>query len=239
MSATSGSHAEHVMGTVVSFGWRGPRPTGLSEAVRSLHDADRVFSTWKPDSHLSRLRRAELSVTDCPAEVLAVVELCLTAKRTTQGWFDPWAGPAFDPTGLVKGWAVQRAAGLLGGDEWCVNGGGDLVARGTWTVGIADPADSSRVVDVVTLTDATMATSGSGERGGHVRDPRTGEAVLRTASVTVTAGPLDLALADVLATAHFAAGPGVVPAVPGVTVRWNEPGPALDAATGAPRRMGA
>ena len=65
------------MGTIVVidvYATAGPASTGgaagragreisarLAEAVAILHRADEIFSTWKPDSPVSRLRRGELS----------------------------------------------------------------------------------------------------------------------------------------------------------------------------------
>ena len=35
-------------------------------------------------------------------------------RAVTDGWFDAWAGPGgFDPGGLIKGWAIDRAAARL------------------------------------------------------------------------------------------------------------------------------
>lgn len=51
-------HVEHVMGTVFSFDIR-DRPTpelqrGLAAAISWLHRVDQVFSTYRPDSQISR-----------------------------------------------------------------------------------------------------------------------------------------------------------------------------------------
>ena len=67
------------MGTVVTIDLYGEGQLDERELVRSvdaaasvLHDADEVFSTWKPQSPLSRLRRGELSMSEVPAMILAV-----------------------------------------------------------------------------------------------------------------------------------------------------------------------
>ena len=79
-----------------------------------LHEADRVFSTYKADSPMSRLRRGELSLGEAPPEMAEVLDLCRVAREATGGWFDPWAMPdGVDPTGLVKGWAAGRALRAL------------------------------------------------------------------------------------------------------------------------------
>ena len=39
-----------------------------------------------------------------------MLELCRRARDASDGWFDPWGLPGgVDPTGLVKGWAAERA----------------------------------------------------------------------------------------------------------------------------------
>ncbi len=133
---------------------------------------------------------------------------CRVARRASGGWFDPWAMPGgFDPTGLVKGWAVDRALDVLrqsGMAGAMVNGGGDLAAFGRpaparrWRVGIRHPWSASALAGIIEV-EAAVATSGSYERGGHLIDPATGLASGRAASATVT-GP-SLAMADALATA--------------------------------------
>jgi thiamine biosynthesis lipoprotein len=213
-------HAERVMGTVVSFDLR---PGALDEtaarralrrACAALRRADAVFSLWKTQSPLRRLRRGEITVEDAPAEMADVLARCAHARRASGGWFDPWAMPGgVDPTGLVKGWAAQQALGHLraaGVEAAMVNAGGDIVVCGhprpdrPWRVGIRDPFDRARCLCTVSTT-AAVATSGTYERGAHVLDPRTGRPAVVAVSATVV-GP-DLALADALATGLLAAGP--------------------------------
>ena len=147
-----------------------------------------------------------------------VTELCLEAEDRTDGLFTAWRRSArgrafFDPTGLVKGWAVAAAAehlALVPGATWAVGAGGDVaVGAGPgpaddpapWRVGIEDPRDPRRVVDVVELRRGGVATSGAARRGAHVVDPRTGAGITRSGSATVV-GP-DLLWADVWATAAW------------------------------------
>jgi FAD:protein FMN transferase len=214
---------EEVMGTVVSFDIRpglAPRKEiylALAEARAGLHRADAVFSTWKPESPMNRLRRGELRVEGAPTDIFEVLELCKAARDFSHGWFDPWAMPGgVDPTGLVKGWAARNALRRIeavGVAAAMVNAGGDVAVAGEpeagrpWHIGIRDPWDAGRVIAVVEAT-AGLATSGAYERGEHVLDPRTGRPSTPIASATVT-GP-DLAVADALATGLLAAGePGL------------------------------
>lgn len=223
-------HVEEVMGTVVSFrvhlrsGDGCPDLTGaralLEEACTSLHCADDVFSTWNPDSPMSRLRAGSLSLADAPPEMEEVLTLCRHAREMSRGWFDPWAMPGgVDPTGLVKGWAAARALDLLRVDPVdaaIVNAGGDIVAFGLpsatspWRIGIRHPWKPSGLACVV-YVEAAIATSATYERWDHLIDPSTGGPAARAASATV-AGP-DLAIADALATALAVGGDEVLSAI--------------------------
>ena len=118
-----------------------------------------------------------------------------------------------DTDGVVKGWAVHRAARhlvALPGTDVCLGGGGDLVcwtadpAGEPWQVGIEDPRDPRALVARVPCRRAAVATSSAAHRGQHVVDARTGRPPAGVASVTVVAA--DLVAADVDATAAFAQG---------------------------------
>ncbi|MHB1487604.1 MAG: FAD:protein FMN transferase [Acidimicrobiales bacterium] len=219
-------HDEQVMGTVVSFTVvRGQLPvqaawSAIRSACAGLRADDAIFSTWDHRSPLSRLRRGEITLSDAPAVVRAVLEQCKAARQASDGWFDPWAMPGgVDPTGLVKGWAVERALAVLrdaGAAGAMVNGGGDIAAFGRpgpdarWRVGIRHPWRPDGLACVVQV-DTAIATSGSYERGPHLIDPRTGHPTCGVASATVT-GP-SLALADALATALAVGGGRVLASV--------------------------
>jgi thiamine biosynthesis lipoprotein len=213
-------HLERVMGTIVTIDIysQGDGPNDVislqvAQACEVLQRADAVFSTWKVDSPMSRLRRGEITLEQTPPEVTEVLEECAKAREITHGWFDPWSMPGgVDPTGYVKGWAAQRALGALVSTEIAgaiVNAAGDIASFGAmkrsqaFRVGIVDPFSPNRLACVVELTGA-IATSGTYERGDHLIDPHSGRPRARVASASVS-GP-DLGLADALATAVAVAG---------------------------------
>jgi FAD:protein FMN transferase len=75
-----------------------------------------------------------------------------------------------DPTGVVKGWAAERAADhlrALDSTDFCLSAGGDLVCRtlepgaAPWRIGIEHPHDPSRLVAVVPVAIGAVATSGT------------------------------------------------------------------------------
>lgn len=176
---------------------------------------DRTFSTYRPDSEISRLNRCELELADADPDVQEVLARCDELRAGTGGYFDMRAAAAgqLDPSGLVKGWSVDRAAMIadeLGLRNYAINAGGDIRLRGgalpetSWSVGIQHPRERDRITAVVEATNLAIATSGTYARGTHIVDPHTRRPPTGVLSVTIT-GP-DLATADALATAVFAMG---------------------------------
>ncbi len=185
------------------------------DKVRSfLYQVDEVFSTYKVNSQVSRLRRGEITITDCSADLHEVWGLCAYAKEVTDGSFDPWCVEGgFDPSGYVKGWASDRAIAMLkrdGVEHIQINAAGDLSLAGgvevgkPWSIGIRHPEEAHTIVKVFEMTDGAIATSGTYERGSHIKDPHTGLIAIGARSATVY-GP-DGGLADALATALIVAG---------------------------------
>ncbi|MFK0295023.1 FAD:protein FMN transferase [Streptomyces sp. NPDC090442] len=203
------------MGTVFSFDVRAPVLPGVAAALEDtvawLHHVDRVFSPYRPDSVVSRLARGAARPEDCSAEVREVLTRCEAARRATGGWFSAVAGGVLDPSGLVKGWAVERAAERLraaGARHVCVNGGGDLQCFGgaapgmPWRIGLAHPLRADALCAVVTGYDLAVATSGTAERGPHILDPHTRAPARGPVAVTVVGRRLTTT--DAYATAAFA-----------------------------------
>jgi thiamine biosynthesis lipoprotein len=208
-------HVEECMGTVFTIDIRDPGHwhDAIRNTVGWLHHVDRTFSTYKPQSAISLLRSGELALADAGADVNLVLEMCAAVEMETNGYFTTsWDGN-IDPTGLVKGWAIERASAMLqahGSPNHSVNGGGDIQLAGEsapgepWRVGISDPLDPTRVLTVVGGRDFAVATSGTAERGLHIIGPATGIPAADLASVTVV-GP-SLTRVDAYATAAFAMG---------------------------------
>jgi FAD:protein FMN transferase len=130
-------------------------------------------------------------------------------------------GMSIDLGGIAKGYAVDRAFGVLqslGHKNFIVNAGGDLRVGGMrlnqpWTIGIQHPRDPQKIMAKVSLSDSALATSGDYEkffmyqsrRFSHIFNPRDGFPADTCQSVSVLYK--DCMTADALATAIFVLGP--------------------------------
>jgi thiamine biosynthesis lipoprotein len=219
---------EEVMGTIVGVDVRdvGAEMGDVEQArdrfFDALRDVDRRFSPWQADSEISRIADGRLGEADASPDVRRVLAICDHLQATTTGAFDARRhrpDGRLDPSGFVKGWAVEEAAWHLvdaGLRDWSVNAGGDILTRGTpqppagterpWRVGIRHPDRADRLAAVLEIRDLAVATSGLYERGVHIHDRRPGlpETPRSLRSLTVV-GP-SLAWADAYATAGFVMG---------------------------------
>ena len=200
---------EHVMGMPVRALVRDAVPAAALDGMFGwLRWVDATFSPFLAGSEIGRIGCGALAPADAHPLVREVLDRCEALREATGGAFDVRHSGGLDPCGLVKGWAVERAASRLlaaGARDLLLDAGGDVVTRGgPWRVGIRHPRRRDRLAAVLTVRDAAVATSGAYERGEHIRDPRSGRAPAGVESVTVV-GP-DLGTADAYATAAFALG---------------------------------
>lgn len=209
------------MGTMVGVDVRDPildaelAPV-LDAFFGDLREIDRRFSPYRPDSEVSRVSRGDLAVEDASDDLRWILGACEDLRRVSGGAFDARrhrGDGTLDPSGIVKGWAIEEAARRLemaGLRAYAINAGGDVLAIGEpadgepWRVGIRHPSRRDAVAAVLLVRDLAVATSGTYERGAHIVDPRTGDAPRGLLSLTVL-GP-SLTWADAYATAAFAMG---------------------------------
>lgn len=203
-----------IMGMPISLELIKPNKQAASAVFDLFTEVDNRYSTYKPDSEISRLNRGQ-PLAECSPELRQVLDLCEQTKQVTDGYFDARRPDGkLDPSGLVKGWAVQRAAELLRGrgvSDFYLEAGGDIQVGGknkqgqNWKIGIRNPFDRDQVVKVLKVDEQGVATSGTYIRGQHIYDPhQTGKALTEVASLTVV-GP-NIYEADRFATAAFAMG---------------------------------
>ncbi|MEV0378644.1 FAD:protein FMN transferase [Nonomuraea sp. NPDC050643] len=206
------ARVEMVMGMPVSVDIRTALPAReltplLDDAFAWLRWVDDTFSPVKEDSQIGRLNRGQ-TIRQIP-ELIEVLHRCDEISEATGGWFEARINGVIDPSGYIKGWALERLSRALcnaGAGDHRITAGGDIRVRGSaapgkrWRVGIRDPR-RDLVRKVVFAHDLGIATSG----GADIVDPRTGEVQKGLRSVTVI-GP-DLGLADAYSTAIYAMGP--------------------------------
>ncbi len=185
----------------------------LEPAFAEFRLLDRIFSPFREDSAVSRVNRGELTIGYAGEEVRRAIEIGRLYEQATQGYFALTLNGRFDPSGLIKSWAIDRASTILeggGARSYFIDAGGDVLARGgngagePWRIGIRHPIQRDRFVRILHGQDLAVATSGTYEKGPHVLNPHTGQPALESISATVV-GP-DILTADVYATAVLAMG---------------------------------
>ena len=208
-----------VMGTVFTMDLRDLDPTAatVDRVVAWWRWVDATFSTYRPESQISRLAAGTLALEECAAEVCHILDSCAEAATLSRGYFSDRPDGRLDPSGMVKGWSVDMASQMMhraGSRNHCISAGGDVWCTGVpasgerWRVGVVDPHDSSHLLAVVEAPEdghgLAVATSGTAGRGHHILDPHTGMPPQDLAAITVTGS--DLTRVDWVATAAFAMG---------------------------------
>jgi thiamine biosynthesis lipoprotein ApbE len=214
---------DHVLGTSLDLA-----VTATSEqSARAAHAAAwdeierlcKILSTY--DAHSEISRTGGRAPSPDLAQVLAAYD---EWSRRTSGAISVRASGKLNVDALGKAYVIDRAASAdlsaTGVNGLLLNIGGDIVARGSWPVGVADPAaraDNSAPLAQLELRDAAVATSGVSLRGRHIVDPRTRLVAQGASSATVIAG--DCVAANALATAlcvlPVSEGPRLIEETPG------------------------
>jgi FAD:protein FMN transferase len=175
---------------------------------------DQTFSTFKPASEITKINQGQIQPNDYSADMKTVFALSEKTKQETDGYFDIVNNQGkYDPSGLVKGWAIFNAAEILkslGFKNFYVEAGGDIQVQGLnkegkpWKVGIKNPLNIKEIIKVVFLKhNEGIATSGSYERGAHIYNPKNRKDELAQIVSLTVIGP-NIYEADRFATAAFA-----------------------------------
>lgn len=209
------------MGTMASIHVHDDAPANLIDdaigaAIAELERLEAMFSTFRDDSQICEVNAGLRTLADCAPEVIAVLDACTWLEHATGGAFTahpPDRPGHLDPSGFVKGWAVEQAAWWLGEaglEHYYLSVGGDLLVHGSpapdrpWHVALADPRRPGAAIAAIDIVSGAVATSGTSERGEHIWDGRGGRPAGDLLAVTVV-GP-SLAWADAFATSAFALG---------------------------------
>ncbi|MDB5187628.1 MAG: thiamine biosynthesis protein [Candidatus Kaiserbacteria bacterium] len=202
-----------IMGMPVTVDIVGGTSNDLENIFQYFVSIDERFSTYKVDSEISKINRGETQPDAYSPEMLEVLKLSEQTKQDTGGYFDiKTPDGLLDPSGLVKGWAINNAANMLRQQEYqhfWVEAGGDIQTSGKnserveWSVGIRNPFKPEEIVKVVYPRDEGIVTSGSYIRGRHIYDPHTNTPVSTDIVSLTVIGP-NVYEADRYATAAYA-----------------------------------
>jgi thiamine biosynthesis lipoprotein len=204
-----------LMGMPITVDIAGASGATLVEAVFDYFEhIDRRFSTYRTDSEISAINRGDLPIRDWSAEMMEVMALAAQTKSQTDGYFDiRKPDGSLDPSGIVKGWAIRNAAGIVrqaGVGDFFIEAGGDIQSCGRnasgldWSVGIRNPFNAEEIIKIVYPRGHGVATSGTYVRGQHIYNPLGADPITEIVSLTVIGS--DVFEADRFATAAFAMG---------------------------------
>lgn len=191
--------------------------TGTKIAIKKVYDyfrqVDNRYSPYKDDSELTQINNG-LKKSHWSQEMNSVLELCEQTKQQTDGYFDISLDNRIDPSGLVKGWAINNSAKLLkemGFTNFYIEAGGDIQVEGfneageSWLVGIRNPFKIDEIVKTISISNLGVATSGTYLRGEHIYNPRNKHQSPKGIKSLTVIGP-NIFEADRFATAAFAMG---------------------------------
>jgi thiamine biosynthesis lipoprotein len=172
----------------------------FDEVYEYFTHIDEKFSTYKKTSEISAINHGGLEEKDWSEEMRMVFLLSEETKNQTNGYFDiKTPNGDYDPSGIVKGWAIWDA----GGD---IQPHGRNIDDKQWAIGIKNPFNEVENAKVVYINNNEgVATSGTYIRGLHIYNPKKhNEPIDEIVSLTVV-GP-NIHDADRYATAAFAMG---------------------------------
>lgn len=186
----------------------------INQVFEYFQQVENRFSVFKRNSEISKINRGEIDENEYSKEMKTVFNLSEKTKKEANGFFDIFQSGRYDPSGLVKGWAIKNAAEILqkmGFKNYYVEAGGDIQVSGVnkngeqWRVGIKNPFIQEQIVKVVSLKNQGIATSGTYLRGQHIYNPKSKKHGI-TEIVSLTIIGSDVYEADRFATAAFAMG---------------------------------
>jgi thiamine biosynthesis lipoprotein len=173
---------------------------------------DEQYSPFIDTSDVSKINHQTLVKSDYSPELQEILDYADQTKRETNGYFDVWHDGVFNPSGIVKGWAIQTASKIMSEytNNFYIEAGGDIQVSGVndngqpWRIGVRNPFNRDENIKVVALDNYAIATSGTAIRGQHIYDPVSAKSLTDIISLTVIAPKI--IDADRMATAAFAMG---------------------------------
>lgn len=187
----------------------------VNEIDKYLKNVEEKFSPFLPDSLVSRHTDiGEVLQEDFfDIEYQEVYSRSLLAKKETQGLFNLFFNGKYNPTGFVKGWAIENAfmkyikplidSNII--EAGAINGAGDmqvgtsLDSEFSWKIGIEDPENKERIIAKYSIKNGAVATSGLSKKGNHIKSDN------NINHVQITVVGKYLSNVDILATAGVVA----------------------------------
>ena len=185
------------------------------EIDKYLQNVEEKFSPFLSESLVSRHTDLgeELQDDFFDIEYQEVYSRSIIAKKETQGLFNPFFDGKYNPTGFVKGWAIENSfmkyiKPLIDNniiEAGAINGAGDiqvgtrLDSNFSWEIGIENPEDKEKIIAKYSIKNGAVATSGLSKKGQHIKSDND------INHVQVTVVGTYLSDVDVLATAGVVA----------------------------------
>lgn len=184
----------------------------FDEVFNFFEKIDASYSPYSDSSDVSMVNSGQLREESYSRELRDILKLAEETKQQTDGFFNVWHKDNFDPSGIVKGWAIQQAAVILAKytNNFYIEAGGDIQTMGKsssdtpWRVGIRNPFERTQNIAIVQLDNMAVATSGIAIRGQHIYNPHADQSIEGIVSLSVIGD--HIVDADRFATAAFAMG---------------------------------
>lgn len=186
----------------------------LEHIFNYFRSVDERFSTFKNSSEITKINLGLIKKDSYSPEMKEILALCYQTKIETNGYFDISHRGIIDPSGIVKGWSIQKASELLnkfGILNFYIEAGGDIQVSGknqsgnVWKIGIRNPFNRVENIKILHIGNKGIATSGTYIRGQHIYNPKLPNKK-RTDIVSLTVIGPNVYEADRFATAAFAMG---------------------------------
>ncbi len=189
--------------------------------AKKIHEwlvlVDHIFSPFRTNSELTLYNHRKIEMTGTNLLFQEVFALSIWAKEMTQGLFSANFVGKYNPTGAVKGWAIEKAERiqlepLLSDPNFVavnLNGGGDMQFSSSdkhnwqWEIGIVNPFDNKKVISCFRMKNSAITTSGTRQRGEHLFNSSTGRAIPEKNFNVISSSVIgsELTYSDIWATA--------------------------------------
>lgn len=147
-----------------------------------LDRIENFYSAFRETSLVCRFQAGEKELLLTEKEFQDIYSQVVAFRAISKGHFNPYYMGKFDPTGYVKGWAIEKIvktilaplAYIEGVYGLALNGGGDIqvfshASKGfTWAIGIENPANHQEAIAKYDMGTGAVATSSLTKRGQHI-----------------------------------------------------------------------